>query len=198
MLRQEQRGPAHRLSAPAADHAGLGEQGVDSDRRCRGGGCVRSPGSAPAGRTATDHRQQGLAFGEASSHSGELRRVAERLQVQRRCGHLGIVDPCGQQVVARHVRLVAQRDEGLYAQAQVAGEVEQGDPHSAGLGGDRETAGRGHGAGEGGIQPHLRVVGHDAQAVRTNQADVVLTGDAEQLTLHRGALRPRALPARRR
>ena len=135
LLHEQQRGLGQLGAGPAGDHPGLVEQRVDADTDGGGDGRVLT-GPGPA----SDHGQQRLLLGEAASGAGELEGVAERLQVERAGRDPVVVHPRGQQVVAGHVDLVAQRDEGLHAEAHVAGEVEEREAHAPGLGGDRQAA----------------------------------------------------------
>ena len=144
---QQQRGPAHRLRAAAGDDPGLREERVDADGRRSCGGGVRGAGPLTARGPAPDDGQQRFALGKPPGDPGELRRVAERLQVEGGSGDLRVVDPGGEQVVAGDVRLVAQRDERVDAEPELAGDVEQGDADAAGLRGDGEAAGRRDGCG---------------------------------------------------
>ena len=95
--------------------------------------------------------------------------VAEGLEVERRRGHLRVVVPGGEQVVAGHVGLVAQRDEGVHAQAELAGQVQQDDPDAAGLAGDRQPAGGGIASCERGVEADVGVVAEQAEAVGPDQ-----------------------------
>ena len=150
LLGEQQGGLGQLLGVATADHAGLGEQGVDPDRRGRGGGRVRGAGAL---RRSPDRppttASSGLRLGEAAADAGELRRVAERLEVERGGGDVGVVVPRREQVVARDVGLVAEGDEVPDAQPEATGEVDDDDADATGLGGDRQAAGRRVRAGEG-------------------------------------------------
>src|SRR6185436_6325707 len=103
-------------------------------------------------RAAADDGQQRLPLAEATCHAGELGGVAERLEVEGGRGDAGVVVPRGQQVVARDVGLVPERDEVSDTQADAPGEVDDDDPHPSGLRGKGETSDRRHGAGEGRVE----------------------------------------------
>ena len=115
---QQERGLGQVLGAVARDHAGLGEQGGDADRGSGGGRRVRGAGAAAPVRPAADHSEQRLALGEATGDAGELRRVAEGLEVERGRGDSRVVGPRGEQVVAGHVDLVAEGDQASRCRAR--------------------------------------------------------------------------------
>ena len=95
---------------------------------------------AGRGAAAEDHEQR-LGQAELGGKAGEGARVVERLQVERPGAHVGIAVPGGDQVVARHVGLVAQRHEAGEAEPASSGSVEQGDADTPGLGTDGERSG---------------------------------------------------------
>jgi len=72
----------------------------------------------------------------ATDPAGDLRkppRIAERFHIQQDDARCGIVLPVLQEVVDRHIRLVADADEGGKTELQSFGCGEQGQPQSAAL-----------------------------------------------------------------
>ena len=186
---EQERGLGQVLGAVAGDHTGLGEEGGDTDGGSGGGRGVRGARAAAAVRPSADHGEQRLAFGEPAGDAGELRCVPEGLEVERRRRDAGVVGPRGEQVVAGHVDLVAERDQAADAEPELARQVGQHDAHPARLRGDGQTAvGRQH-PGERGVELDLRVVAHHAQAVGSHHADAV--GARQDARARAGAGRPR-------
>ena len=186
LLEQQRRGREVGGSL-ATDHTGLRDHRVHGDgvRGRRGG--VRGAGATPALRAPAQHGQQGLAAREPAGQTRELGRVAEGLQVERRRGDRGVLAPGGQQVVAGDVGLVAERDEGPDPEPDPARLLEQHDADTARLRGDRETARPGDRVAERGVEPGLRQVAHQPQAVRSDHAHVARTGDLQHLRLELAA-----------
>ena len=174
LLHEEQRGLGQLGAGAAGDHPRLVEQRVDADADGRGGGRV-----LPRPRAAAHHGQQRLLLGEPASGAGELERVAERLEVERARRDRLVVHPGREEVVARHVDLVAEGDEGLHAEPDVAGEVEQREAHAPRLGRDGEAAHLGHVVEEGRVE--AGAVGQHALRVGADQAEAVRAGQGEQL-----------------
>ena len=105
----------------AADHARAGEQRVDGavgGRDQRAG--VRRRRPRARARPPRLDRQHRLGPRHPPRHAAELARVAEGLQVQRDDLGRGVLLPVLQDVVARQVRLVAQRDERATARSRGA------------------------------------------------------------------------------
>ena len=174
------------VGVDAPDDAGLGEERSDGDvrRGCRSG--VGGAAALTRLRAPADDRQDRLALGEASGEAGELADVAERLEVQRRCGDAGIVVPRGQQVVAGDVSRVAERHEAADTEPEVPGAVQENDSDATRLAGDGQTTRRWWLLGvERGVQPDVGVVGQHPQAVGTHQPDPVGPGQHRQLPLER-------------
>ena len=188
LLGEQHRGPGQVLGVAAADHAGLGEERVDADTGRGRGRRVGCAGPAAAGRAAANHREQRLALGETAREPRELGGVTEGLQVQGRGRDVGVVVPRGQEVVARDVALVAERDERVDTQVELAREVHQDDAHPTGLAGHREAARGRDGLVKGGVEPDLRVVAEQPETVGTDEPDAVHSGGRRQLVLQAGTL----------
>ena len=158
---------------------------------------MRRTGPAAAGGAPADDREQRLALGEAAREPRELGGVAEGLEIERGGAHLGVVVPGGQQVVARDVALVAERDERAHAQPELASQVHEDDADTTGLAGHREAAGRRDRVVEGGVQPDLGVVDEQTEAVGADQPDAPCAGGHRQLALEPGALGTQLAESRR-
>ena len=187
LLHQHHRGLGELGGAAARDHAGLREHGFHAD----------VPAAFRRADRTADHDEQRLALGEAAGGTGELQRVAERLQVQPRHRHLGVLAPRGQQVVARHVELGPERDERVHADPELPRQVEQREPHPARLGRDRQPAALGQRSRERRVQRRAggaAPVAEHALGVRPHDAHAVGAGELQQLASH---LLPRAGEPRR-
>src|SRR5665811_2397301 len=71
---------------------------------------------------------------------GELARVANRFEIEGDDGARGIVFPVLQEIVAREVRLVADRDEAGEAEPQSVGVLDDGQAEGAALGEETDPA----------------------------------------------------------
>ena len=180
---QQERGLGELLGVMALDDARLGEQGPHAGRGRRGCCGVRRSGALAGRRPAADDCQQGLALTEGAGEPRELPRIAERLEVQRGTRDVLVVVPGAEQVVARDVCLVAERDERADADARSGHQIHEGDADAAGLTGDGKPADRRESAGEGRVQPQVRVVADQAETVRADHPDAVPPGAEHQLLL---------------
>ena len=178
LLREQERGLGQRRPGPAGDHPRLGQQRVDADADIGARAVVgpQEPGAGPA----SHDREQRLALGEATGRPGELQGVAERLEVQRGRGHPLVVHPRGEQVVARDVDPVAERDEGVDTETDVAREVQQREPHAARLGGHREPAGSRQLGQERRVEADRRVVGEGSLRVGADEPHTEAAGERQE------------------
>ena len=119
------RGVEHRGHGRHLDHAGVAVHRLVAGADQRRAGADRDDRPRPR---------------DPAGDAGELARVAERLGVDRDHLRRLVVLPELQQVVARHVGLVAERHEPRDRQLELCGEPEQGDAERARLHRDRDVA----------------------------------------------------------
>ena len=96
-------------------------------------GRVRAGGARARGRRPALHREDRLLAGDAAGDLAEAARVAERLEVEHDQLRALVLLPVLEQVVGRHVRLVADRDERREAEAPLRRLLEQREPERAAL-----------------------------------------------------------------
>ena len=144
---------------------------------------------APAARAAALDRQDRLLARDPRRDARELARVAERLEVQQRDVGLGVLLPVLQEVVARQVGLVADRDERRQAEAEPARRLDDRDPEAAALRQEADRSGDRRVRREGGVEPDVGVGVEHAEAVRPDQPDARVAADLEQLLLALDPLR---------
>src|SRR5262249_6907072 len=118
---------------------------------------------------------------DAPGDPPELAWVAERLEIEEHDVGFVVVLPPLEQVVGRHVCLVADRDEGREAEPPGGGLLEQRQPEGPALRREADRAGRQGSWRERGVQAEPR--SRDAEAVRPDQARPVCTDEREQLLL---------------
>ena len=123
----------HLVDRVGADHAGLLEQRVDGDvaRRERRGvaaGCPR-----PGARASGLHHDDRLAAADAPRDAREPARIAERFEIEQDDRVSRVAFPVLQQIVARHVGLVADADECRQSELPFGGELENRDAERAAL-----------------------------------------------------------------
>ena len=128
------------LDRRGAQHAGLREQRIDGHiaRRERAG--VRRRRARPDARAAGLHDDDRLRLRDARRDLEEAARIAEVLHVHEDHAHRRVVLPLHEQVVAAHVRLVADGDELRDADAVLARVVEHAHAHRARLRHERGVA----------------------------------------------------------
>jgi hypothetical protein len=109
----QQRGDVEKLvERLGPDHPCLMKESVDGHiRRCQQGSGVRRRGLRPRGRTAALDGENRFPARKPARHPRELARVAEGLQIQQREVRAGVLLPVREQIVARQIGLVADRDE---------------------------------------------------------------------------------------
>ena len=133
LRREERRDVEELLQGVRPDDTGLCEQGVDRDVEAGERSRV-ARGRAAAGRRAPrldgDDR---LSARDLRGDTSELARVPEALQVEHHDARARVVGPVAQEIVARDVGLVADRDEGRHPDVQLADVVEDGEPERAAL-----------------------------------------------------------------
>ena len=139
-------------------------------------------------RAAALDRDDRLAVADSPGDPGELARVSERLEVEQ--DHVGVrvLLPVLEEVVARQVGLVADRDERRQPEAQAVRGFDDRDPEAAALREEADAPGRRRERDERRVEPHLgRGVEH-AEAVGADQPHAVRAADLDQLALRRRAL----------
>ena len=188
LLGEQQGGLGQLVRVAAGDHPGLGEQRVDAHRERGGGRCAGRAGGLAACRATAHHGEERLGLGEPPPDPGELRGVAEGLEVERCRRHVGVVDPGREQVVAGDVGLVAQRHEVADPEPEAVGDVEHEEADTAGLRGDGEPTRQGAGAGQGGGEAEVGLVVDEAQAVGPDDPDPAGAGGDDEGALEVPAL----------
>ncbi len=167
-----------------ADHTGLVEQRVDGHV---GGGQqrpgVRRGGPRPGGRSPTLHGQNRLLARHPRRQPRELARVAERLEVQQRDVGARVLLPELEEVVARQVGLVPDRDERRQAESEPPGRLDDRDAEPAALRQEADLPRHRRVRREGGVQMHVRVGVEDPEAVRPDQTHPGCPADLDQLSL---------------
>ena len=169
------------LQGVRADHAGLVEERVHGGVRPSERGRVRAGGPAAGARLAALQRQDRLASRDAPGEARKLTGVAERLEVEQDdvC-HLVLLPPL-EQVVRRHVGLVADGHERGEPEVAARRSFEEREAERAALRREADVAGGNGPRGEGGVQPRRRRC--DPEAVRAEQARPVRTHERQQLLL---------------
>ena len=162
-------------------HPGLAKQcvddGVRAGERC---GMRRGRSCAGTARPAA-HRQNRLRARDPSRNPGELPRIPERFEVEENDVSLWVVLPVLEQVVRRHICLVADRDEARQAEPPRVRLLEKRQPERAALRGERRAAGGEGGSCERRVQPAGRR--GDAEAVGPDQPGAVASHERQQLLL---------------
>ncbi len=182
---QQNRGVEQLAEVRGRDHPGLLEQGLPGEQG--GSRCGASPGQAPArDGPAHNHGQDRHAAADAAGRAGELGRVRDGLQIQQ--GQLGrrIGLPPQQHVVAGHVVLIAERDEGGDPDADPRQVLGQGEAGATGRLQRQASASR---PGMAGRERRVEAgtgVGHP-EAGRPDHPHAVAAADAQQLRAARGA-----------
>ena len=116
-LRVQARGDVeHLVDRVDANDAGLMEERVDGDVAGRQRGGVTAGGARARPASARLDRHDRLGASDASGDPREPPRVAERFEIEQDDARAGILLPVFQEVVARHVGLVADADERRQAQ----------------------------------------------------------------------------------
>ena len=121
------------LQRLGADHACLLEEGIHGDVEAGQRGRVAGSGAAPCRGTSGLHGHDRLPARHLRSQSREPARVAEALEVEGDDRRARVVLPVGQKVVARHVGLVAHRNERGKPDVQLVGVVQDGQAERAAL-----------------------------------------------------------------
>src|SRR6185436_7436471 len=105
-----------------------------------------------------------LAMRDAARDAREPDGISEALEVEK--DHVGprVLRPVLDEIVARNVRLVADRDERRDAEVELGGVVEESESQSSALRGERHLAFRGIDRTEGRVQPEARVRVDEAHA----------------------------------
>ncbi len=159
---------------------GLAEQRLLGDQRRRRGrrDATRRP-RWPAGDRPPMTVSTGICRAHPARGPGELARAAERLHVQHRHPRHPVLLPPRQQVITRHVVLIAHRRERRHPDTQPRQVLQHRDAHPARLhhqpGHPRPELAR----REGGVEP---AAGHQhAQAVRPHQPHAVPPADGQQV-----------------
>ena len=143
LLGQDRRGVEQVVEAVAADHARAGEQRVDGG--IRGGdqrAGVRGGRPRAGARPPRLDRQHRLRPRHPPRDAAELARVAERLQIQRDDLGRRVLLPVLQDVVARQIGLVAERDERAQPDAAARHAVDRRRPERPALGDEADRARR--------------------------------------------------------
>ena len=205
-LRGQQPGDIEELGQRVgADDAGLLEQRVDGDVAAGQRRRMARRGARAGGGAARLDGDDRLAARHLGRDASELARVAEALEIQRDHRRARVVGPVGEQVVARYVGLVADRDEVGQADAALREAVEQRQPERAALRQHGDVAGRRPVRREGGVERHRRIgvehshaVGpHHAHAAGAHQrGEPLLQPPVRRRTPRRN--RPRSPPRRAR
>ena len=130
----------HLVDGVGADDARLLEEGVDGD--VAGGerrrvAARRPRAGASAARFDGDDR---LDPRDAPREPGKAARVPERFEIQQDHARGRVALPVLEQVVARHIGLVADADEGRQAHAPLPGELENRQSQRAALRREADTA----------------------------------------------------------
>jgi hypothetical protein len=162
------------------------------DRRVRGlqqSTSVRRRGAPPRGAAPAlddDHR---LGRGQPPADLRKALGIPERLEIQENDVGAAVLLPEAHEVVARHVSLVAHRDERREAEAPARGVVERGDPVGAAPRSARDAARPRTTRRERGVHLPCRGRVEHTEAVRPDEPHARLPADAKQLRLPRLALR---------
>ncbi len=188
LARQQGRGVDQLLERRRADHTGLVEERVRRRLRPRERRRVRARRALAAHRRAGLQREDGLPPRDPARQAAEAPWVAERLDVEQDGLGRAVVLPPLEQVVRRHVRLVADRHESREAEATRHRGLEQREAEGAALGREADVPGGRRAAGERRVQ--ARPGDGDPEAVRADQARPVGSHEREQLLLTLDSLGP--------
>ena len=169
LMRQHCGNIEHFLERVGSNHAGLTKQRFDdrvAGRECARMRCRRARTSR---RPARLDRHNRLAPANVARQFAELARVPEALQIQQDDVGIRIVGPELNEIVARHVGLVADRREGGETDVQARCVIEDRKAERAALRRQRDAAVRRIHRGERRIQPDRRIGVDDPHAVRPDQ-----------------------------
>ena len=185
LVGQERRHVEELAQSVGADDAGLLEERVHRDVRGAEQGARMGRGRPRAGRRAAalDHEDRLLAT-DSPGDPGELARVAERFQIERNHVRCRVFGPILDEIVARQISLVADRDERRKAKRQTVGVLDDRQAQGARLRQEADVALEGRIRREGGVHSNV-VAGVDhAHAVGADDTYAALAGDGQQLALH--------------
>ena len=183
------------------DHAGLVEQRVDrdvrgADERPR----VRDVARAPAAERPLLTAMIGLVRPTRRAIRENLRGLPTDSRYSAMTLRRRVVLPVLEEVVAREVGLVADRDEGRQPEAEAVGVLDDREAERAALREEPDAPVDRQGRGERGVEPDVGLEVDDAHAVGPDEAHARAAARRDELALAGGALRPRSRrsPATRR
>ncbi len=153
------------LESSRADDPGLAQESVDDLVRLRERPGVRARRARPGARAARLDGDDRLASRNAPGDPREADRVAEALEVEQDDVGPRVLGPVLDQVVARDVRLVSDRDEGRDPEVELRRVVEQGEAERSALGGQGHASLGRIDRAERGVQAELRIGVDQAHAV---------------------------------
>ena len=143
------------------------EQRIDGCLRTRERGGVRAGGTCAGCRATGLHRNDRFRTSHAASDAAELAWISEGFEVEQNDIRIRVVFPVLEQVVRRHVGLVADRHEGRETQAPLGRSLQDCKAERTTLRREADVARRKSLWAEGGVEAWPR--DRDAKAVRDRE-----------------------------